>query len=270
MNLRLIDIGGSGLKTAILKLSNIQSLAPQIESRHFDKPNWDDFAGWLAQQGLLDSEVLGISCAGFITLDGIVKLCRVAGWRDKPLVRETQMQAPGTQVFLLNDAEAHLMAHMEESRCPMLNVALGTSLGFAMADANGQLVRALDGLNFDLGEIPLPTSAAEKKVWWALGSAGLAALQKQHGGEAGAAQFGYRLGAFLATLCGLFRPKTIVLSGGITAHWWDHFHSTMETEFSQSIPAWCPTPTLVRSPFARDAALIGMALYSARQIEYPA
>jgi len=267
MNLRLIDIGGSGVKTAKLRLSEVQSPVPQIARRHFDKPNWNDFAGWLADEGLLDCEVIGISCAGFITLDGIVKLCRVAGWRDKPLVREIQKQSPGTRVFLLNDAEAHLMAHAEESRWPMLNVALGTSLGFAMADTNGQLVRALDGVNFDLGEIPLPTSAQEKKVWWALGSAGLAALQKQHGDEAGAAQFGYRLGAFLATLSGLFRPKIIVLSGGITARWWDHFHTTMEVEFHQSIPAWCPKPTLLRSPFARDAALIGIARNAAQQVQ---
>lgn len=264
---RLIDIGGSGVKTAKLRLSDLQSPDPQIASRHFDKPNWNDFAGWLADVDLLDCEVIGISCAGFITMDGTVKLCRVAGWQDKPLVREIQEQAPGTRVFLLNDAEAHLMAHAEESRCLMLNIALGTSLGFAMADANGQLVRALDGLNFDLGEIPLPTSAPEKKVWWALGSAGLAALQKRHGDEAGAAQFGYRLGAFLATVCGLFRPQTLVLSGGITAHWWDHFHTPMEAEFHQSIPAWCPAPTLLRSPFARDAALVGMARYAVRQVQ---
>ena len=267
MNLQLIDIGGSGVKTAKLRLSDLQSPNPQIDSRHFEKPNWNDFASWLADEGLLDCKLIGVSCAGFITLDGIVKLCRVAGWRDKPLERDIQKQSPGTRVLLLNDAEAHLMAHMEEPRCPMLNVALGTSFGFAMADANGQLVHALDGLNFDLGEIPLPTSAPEKKVWWALGSAGLAALQKQHGDKAGAAQFGYRLGAFLATLSGLFRPETIVLSGGITARWWDHFHSTMEIEFHQSIPAWCPTPTLLRSPFARDAALIGMARYAARQFQ---
>jgi predicted NBD/HSP70 family sugar kinase len=267
MNLRLIDIGGSGVKSVRVRLADIAGPLPRLQTQHFAHPDWTDFVGWLADEGLLDTEVLGISCAGFITLDGIVKLCRIAGWLDKPLVREIQKQSPGTRVFLLNDAEAHLMAHVSGDSGSIITIALGTSLGFAMADANGQLIRALDGLNFDLGEIPLPTSAPEKKVWWALGSAGLAALQKQHGDEAGAAQFGYRLGAFLATVCGLFRPQTLVLSGGITARWWDHFHATMETEFDQSLPAWCPKPTLLRSPFARDAALIGMARYSSGQLQ---
>jgi len=159
------------------------------------------------------------------------------------------------------------MAHVSANSGSIITIALGTSLGFAMADDKGHLIRALDGLNFDLGEIPLPTSAPEKKVWWALGSAGLPALQKHHGDEAGAAQFGYRLGAFLATVGGLFRPQTLVFSGGITARWWDHFHTPMETEFHQSIPAWCPTPTLLRSPFARDAALIGIARYMAQPLQ---
>ncbi len=264
---RLIDIGGSGVKTARLPLSECLKPLPEMQSQHFEHPKWNDFAVWMAQQGLLDSDVLGISCAGFVTLAGHVNLCRVAGWSDKPLAREIQKHAPGTRVFLLNDAEAHLMAHVEEERCPMLNLALGTSLGFAMADQTGHIVRALDGLNFDLGGMPLPTSAAEKEVWWALGSSGLKELQEHRGDEAGAARFGYRLGAFMGTLCGLFRPKTMVLSGGITSRWWDNFHPTMEKEFHESKPDWCSTPTLLRSPFGRDAALVGIARYSVRQLQ---
>ncbi len=158
------------------------------------------------------------------------------------------------------------MAHTSDSQNPVMTVALGTSLGFATSDKRGNIVRALDGMNLDLGEMPIATSASEKKVWWALGSRGLAELQAQRGNEPGAAQFGYRLGAFLASMCGVFRPKTIVLSGGITERWWDAFHSTMEHEFRTTKPTWCGDVKLLRSPHGGNAALAGIARYALRPL----
>jgi len=37
---------------------------------------------------------------------------RVGGWRNKNLVDEIKQVLPNAKVYLLNDAESHLMAHM--------------------------------------------------------------------------------------------------------------------------------------------------------------
>jgi predicted NBD/HSP70 family sugar kinase len=73
--------------------------------------------------------------------------------------------------------------------------------------------------------------------------------------------FGYRLGAFLSNLAGIFQPKTIVLSGGITELYWDEFKSSLRSEFSQSKPDWLEEPQIRSSPYGKNAALRGMAKY---------
>lgn len=261
MTYRLFDIGGSGVKT--VRLNNLQQTVSEdtFEVTHYNKPDWADFTNWLKNMGLLDSDIIGISCAGFVEADKQIKMFRVGGWRDKNLVDEIKQILPNAKVFLLNDAEAHLMAHQGLSEYPQMSISLGTSLGFALADKNGNIVRTLADINFDIGAMTIPTNASSNQVWWALGSNGLGELQNNLGELEGIKHFGYRLGAFLITICSIFRPKSVLISGGIAEKCWNDFQAPMFSEFKHSKPDWLESPNIYKSPFGVNAALVGIGKY---------
>lgn len=239
--LRIFDIGGSGIKTARLYLtSNFETLGDQ-EVEYYDQPNWVQFPQWAHNDGLLDYELIGISCAGFIENNQIVKYFRAARWLDKPLVKEIAAFHPSSEIYVLNDAEAHLIAHNDLYPTPCMAISLGTSLGFSISDQNGSIIRPSDGLNFDVGDLSLPVRASNKKVWWAMGTNGLAELQRSYGREHGIARFGDRLGVFLANICSIFRPTAVVLSGGITESGWKIFKQPMLKNCQ--IKNWLPPVT---------------------------
>lgn len=257
----VLDIGGSGVKTAKLTTSNLDTDCADIIVTHFSEPNWQHFTDWMHTNGLLKLPLIGISCAGFVNKQGLIGRSHVTGWDNFPLRDVIQKYATHSRVFVLNDAEAHLMAHADLYAHPMMCISLGTSLGFAITDESGQLVRLADGFNFDLGDMTIATRASNNRVWWALGSMGLQELQHNLGEAKGTQLFGSRLGAYLAMLCGVFRPKTIVLSGGISADCGHQFHETMMNEF-RSYTLGYPKNTVVNiylSPYGANAALVGIA-----------
>ena len=85
--MQLIDIGGSGIKSVQLPLYGDPNLSESAMT-HYETPNWGNFVPWLAENGLLDCEHIGISCAGFINSNGLIKLCRIAGWENVNLVND--------------------------------------------------------------------------------------------------------------------------------------------------------------------------------------
>lgn len=261
MTYRLFDIGGSGVKTVQLLHLHQGFSENSLEVTHFNNPNWTDFTNWLNKEGLLDSDVFGISCAGFIEADKQVKMFRVGDWHDKKLVDEIKQFVPKAEVFLLNDAEAHLMAHQGLCEYPQMSISLGTSLGFALADRNGNIFRTLADINFDIGAMRLSTKASNNQVWWALGSNGLLELQNNLGELEGVKHFGYRLGAFLNSICSIFRPKSVLISGGIADKFWNDFKAPVISEFNHSKPDWLESPNISKSPFGVNAALVGMGNY---------
>ena len=218
----------------------------------------------------------------------IITLFRVGNWHDKNLFHELELYTKELKIFeekydnrilqqsgesyfvkpnlyLLNDAESHLLAHTDLYKNPIMSVCLGSSLGFAISDRQGKIVKTLNGYNFDIGEMSLPTRASNKAVWWALGKHGLSELQSNMGFENGTKHYGYRLGALLVSLCSIFRPKTIVLSGGITEKNWFLFKDNMLSEFNKTKPDWLDETQIKKSPFCDKAALIGMVKFIKNQ-----
>ncbi len=283
MILQLLDIGGSGVKAVKildvcdinhhlhvtllergiknLKYLDVSDALNHYKISHYSNVDWNNFAQWASRKGLLDADLIGISCAGFILPDKKVELFSTGGWHNKEIVKEIHEYKPHSKVFLINDAEAHLMAHDGLNQNPTMSISLGTSLGFAISNNNGEIMRSLNGINYDLGEMILPTRAENNKVWWALGSSGLQSLQKTYGNIEGTKHFGSRLGSFLITLCSIFRPTSIVFSGGITASCWEAFKVPMETEFNTQKPSWLNSVTFSKSPYSDNAALIGIGNY---------
>lgn len=259
MRFRGLDIGGSGVKSILL--SDLNDDLKKDAVKYYKNPDWEHFTSWLHRNNLINTDIIGISCAGFIDPSGIVKMFRAGNWINKSLSSEIISHSPKAKVILLNDAEAHLMAHYDLYKNPQMCIALGTSLGFAINDKNGVIVRPLNNINFDIGQLSIPTKASNNRVWWALGSNGLKELQDSMGKNDGTRHFGYRLGTLIGNLCSVFRPQTVVFSGGITEAWWPVFQETMISEFIHEKPDWLEQPDFVKSPFSSEAALVGMAKY---------
>jgi len=258
MEIRVLDIGGSGVKTTKLKFSDDLILQVNINVEHFPDPDWANFTQWLHKNNLIDSQYIGISSAGFIKSDSIVSLFRIGGWINKPIIDDIKELSPNAKVYILNDAESHLMAHAKMYDNPQMSISLGSSLGFAISNNEGKIIRPTDNMNFDLGAVKIPTSAKNKQVWWALGSKGLKELQNNLGETEGVIQYGYRLGSFLTDICSVFRPKTVVFSGGITQRWWETFSNYTINEFNHQKPDWLDPPKFIKSPYGKNAALIGI------------
>lgn len=267
MKIRAIDIGGTGVKMAVFQAGGTKVADARTYEKLGVPPDWQAFEHWLSTKINLDADCVAVSCAGLVdSSTGKVMHCGVAGWVHRPLGENLKALCPGAKVHVLNDAEAHLYAHLAESRQPLLVVAMGSALGLAMTDADGHFVRTRGALPIELGVLRLATSASRKEAWWALGRPGFNELVAQRG-EAGAVeQFGYRLGAFLAQLTGAFLPRSIVVSGGFAAHYWSGLQSAVEHEFRQNLPDYVrdDPPTITNSPYGRQAALVGIARYAAR------
>ena len=116
-------------------------------------------------------------------------------------------------------------------------------------------------LTLILESCPYQQEQVSAKYGGLWGLHGLEELEKTLGREKGVIHFGYRLGAFLSGLCSIFRPKTVVLSGGISESRWNQFSASMLKEFDSSKPDWLDRPDIVKSPYGQNAALIGVANY---------
>lgn len=258
-----LDIGGSGVKSAIFSKSKDGTLNLEKPVSYLQNPEWGSIEDWLYDHIGGGWASLSISCGGFMDYtNGAVKLFRIANWHDKPLMQNLQERFPDTRMFLLNDGEAHLYAHHDLYDHPQMCLALGTSLAFAITNNSGKFIRAGQNTNFDIGEVKLKTNAHDPHVWWALGSHGLKHLQDKFGDKEGTRHFGYRLGSFLKDFASIFQPATIILSGGITESCWPVFQENLFSEFSQSKPDWLKMPSIVQSPYGREAALRGMAKWA--------
>ncbi len=254
---RVIDIGHSGLKTYACIWNQFKKKPIKLTPESMAKPDYNNFLHWLGKEGLFDSDYYGVSVPGIVNSIGEVKFSHVTGWQNRKLQKELHDYLH-KEVVVLNDAEAHLLAHFDFNRHPQMCIALGTSLGFATTDKMGRLFRAGDCANFEVGQIPLVTRAKNKQVWWALGSEGLKELQQDQGEVDGAKQFGYRLGNFLATLVALYRPSTVYLSGGLADKWGQLFLPMVKNELEKNLPDWLIHPKLSLSPYGRQAGLVGL------------
>lgn len=249
----VVDIGGSGTRFAVLKdgrfsrihRESIGSMEQLIESLQRIEP-------WPRH--------VAISVPGFVEHNtGTVRLSRVAPWLQGGLRESLEGSFPGTRAFVLNDGEAHAMSMLQHSDLKLgaISVALGTSLAFGVLDKAGQLLRPLNGENWDLGDFRLHTSAPDEAAWWALGAAGLRELKEKRPADA-LERFGYRLGGFLNQLTVIFRPRTIGLSGGhITGHW-PAMRKFVAEEMNR-LPAHLAGP-MIRPAQAPEAALEGLAV----------
>lgn len=251
-----VDIGGQGVKLAQFSASGGEiKRVGKVDSWH---PNdWNHFESELRKRFDFSGWIVGVSCAGFVdTPNGVVRLSRATDWSDYPL-RKSMLAAGAKSVVVMNDAEAHLLAHHDEP-LTLLNIALGTAPGIALLNEQGEIMKPSPYSNLDIGHFKLHTSS-EKLAGDGLGKKAYKELLHDLGTKQGCWRYGARLGAFTAQMCNIFQPKTIVFSGGLVETNWEYIYEPLLEQVQGALPVWLKPPTLKRSRHGALAALQGIA-----------
>lgn len=256
----VVDSGGSSTRLAAVKSRRL-STPVSVQSLQ----SLDDLVDQIARVSTRPSGI-AVSIAAFVERStGFVRLSRHAPWSQGPLA-DRLAETFSCAVDVMNDGEAHALAMLGDPDVKLgaISVSLGTAVGIGIMGAGGRVLRPLSGENWDLGELRLHTRASRKELWWALGSEGLAELQRNLGVADGTAQYGYRLGSALRELTVIFQPATIMLSGGIAFRLWSDMRSTIADEL-HALPSHARSPRVLLSPH-REAALVGLSRLSDREV----
>lgn len=202
---------------------------------------------------------VGISVSGHVDADrGRVVASRAAAWAEGDLRTElvARLDAP---VSVIGDGDAHALAitRLPDVRYGGIAISLGASLAFGALNSHGALIHPCGVTGWDLGHWRIVGDGTNTEAWWALGGHGLYDLEREHGDDA-AELYAYRLASFLVDTVQLFRPRTVLLTGGIVTGLGDALHEPVAEQLN-TLPTTVPTPRVVFSP-SRDTALFGAAV----------
>ena len=247
----VIDIGGSGTRVGVVTPHGIAGV------RRENVNSVDELSAVITTRSRNIGGV-ALSIAGFVHSEsGSVGLSRCAPWLEGNLRDMLAAKLPpGIPIHIVNDGEAHALALKNQPNLQLgaFNLSIGTSPGLGALDTSGNPYRAIDGGNWDIGDMLVKTSAPRPNAWWCLGEEGLEELINTHGKEKGLRRFGYRLGHFMTQLAIILRPRTVGLSGGIITRYWPHFKEGVNAEFN---PSNMPTPDIIVQK-DDEAALCGL------------
>jgi predicted NBD/HSP70 family sugar kinase len=202
---------------------------------------------------------VGVSVTGHVDADrGVVEVSRAAAWAEGRL-RDDLVSLVDAPVSVLGDGDAHALAltRLPDVEYGGIAISLGESLAFGALDRHGALIRPCGRTGWDLGHWRLVTDNGTTEVWWGLGGHGLYDLEREHG-DGAAEIYAYRLGTFLVDAVQLFRPRTVLLTGGIVVGLAEALHGPVAEQL-QGLPVSVTSPRVVYSP-SRDTALFGAAV----------
>lgn len=268
-----VDMGSSGARVARIEVdrsearivSELVPIAKTLGRRGFRRVLRDAVAG---------VDAVGVAIAGPTDPStGEVRFAGAYPWARGDLAGRWSARL-GVPVGVLNDAEAHLVAHRDLGRHPMVCLAVGTGLGFAMTDDTGALRRPRADTNWELGHLPVTGSVyhastdPEDRAVLALSGRGLHTLRQTHGEAAGTERFTARMANFVHATALVFQPRTVVLAGGVAAALGPDLVAAARTVLSGHWPAslrWDP-PVVLDSPFGGNSALLGAAHTAADRV----
>lgn len=248
----VVDMGGSGTRIGAVVGGRVVGVhSAQVATA-------EDLAAAILAVDASPSGV-GVSINGRVDADrGRVTASRAAAWAEGDL-RTELLELLDTPVSVIGDGDAHALAitRLPDVEYGAIAISLGASLAFGALNHHGALIHPCGHTGWDLGHWRLVGDGANTEAWWALGGHGLYDLEREHGDDA-AELYAYRLGSFLIDTVQLFRPRTVLLTGGIVVGLGTALHGPVADQL-QSLPITLPTPRVVYSP-SRDTALFGAAV----------
>ena len=261
-------MGASGPRVALV---DIDGDAPRIVGDVVSLKKPRNLRGCAKALGSALGDVAGIGIAIAAPTDpstGSVSSSLAYPWATGPLGRDLG-DALGTRVSVLNDAEAHLRAHTALGAHPMLCLALGSGLGFAITDSTGAFHRPRPDTCWDPGHFIIRPHAEGRDprfdhAVWGLASTGLAHAKDELGDDGGTAAFCEDVGLFVFNMARLFQPHTVVFAGGIPSTIGGQLTEQVRQSLARRWPprsSWAQ-PDVLTSPYGAHSALIGAALYS--------
>lgn len=248
----VVDIGGSGTRIGAV-------VAGQVVGVHaVEVATVEDLAAAVRAVDKSPAGV-GISLNGHVDADrGQVVASRAAAWAEGEL-RTELVRLLDTPVSVIGDGDAHALAltRLPDVEYGGVAISLGASLSFGALNHHGALIHPCGRTGWDLGHWRVVADGANTEAWWGLGGHGLYDLEREHGDEAPEI-YAYRLGSFLVDAVQLFRPRTVLLTGGIVVGLGAALHRPVAEQL-ESLPISVPAPRVVYSP-SRDTALYGAAV----------
>lgn len=247
----VVDIGGSGTRIGAVVNGNVVGVhSAQVATA-------DDLAAAILDVDRTPAGV-GISISGHVDADrGRVFASRAAAWAEGDL-RTALGSLIDAPVSVIGDGDAHALAitRLPDVRHGGIAISLGASLAFGALNQHGALIHPCGSTGWDLGHWRLVGDGANTEAWWALGGHGLYDLERKHG-DGAAEIYAFRLGSFLVDAVQLFRPRTVLLTGGIVVGLGEALHGPVAEQL-RGLPLTVATPRVVFSP-SRDTALYGAA-----------
>jgi len=244
-----VDVGGSGIKGAIVNTTNGDLLSERIRIET-PQPATPEAVGLTISELARQQQWSGPIGIGFPAAiqHGIA---RTASNIDKSFigtaVSELFSSQTGCPVFVANDADVAGMAEMrfgagKDNNGVVLIVTIGTGLGTALF-TNGQMLP-----NTELGHIYLDNGFEAERF------ASEAAKEAE---ELKWKQWGLRFNHYLSTMEALLWPDLIILGGGASAK--------LE-KFEALLTVKAP---VVAAKFLNQAGIVGAALYAESQLDQP-
>ncbi|WP_010540810.1 ROK family protein [Dietzia alimentaria] len=248
----VVDMGGSGTRIGAVVNGNVVGVhSAQVSTA-------EDLAAAILAVDSSPAGV-GVSINGRVDADkGQVLASRAAAWAEGGLRSElvSLIDAP---VSVIGDGDAHALAltRLPDVTHGGIAISLGASLSFGALNHHGALIHPCGHTGWDLGHWRLTGDGTNTEVWWALGGHGLYDLEREHG-DGAPEIYAYRLGSFLVDAVQLFRPRTVLLTGGIVVGLGEALHGPVAEQLG-GLPLSVTTPRVVYSP-SRDTALFGAAV----------
>ncbi|MVZ90191.1 ROK family protein [Microbacter sp. ANSKLAB05] len=248
----VVDMGGSGTRIGAVKNGRV------VGVHRAEVATAQDLAAAIRAVDPSPGGV-GVSITGHVDSDrGVVQASRAAAWAEGPL-RNDLVSLLDAPVSVMGDGDAHALAltRLPDIEFGGIAISLGESLAFGALDQHGALIRPCARSGWDLGHWRLVTDNGTTEAWWGLGGHGLYDLEREHG-DGAAEIYAYRLGTFVVDAVQLFRPRTVLLTGGIVVGLGEALHAPVAEQL-HSLPNSVITPRVVYSP-SRDTALFGVAV----------
>ena len=248
----VVDIGGSGTRIGAVVDGHV------VGVHSAEVATAEDLAA--AIRAVDDAPAgVGVSLNGRVDADrGEVAASRAAAWAEGEL-RTELVSLLDVSVSVIGDGDAHALAltRLPQVEYGGLAISLGASLAFGALNRHGALINPCGRTGWDLGHWRIVGDGSNTEAWCALGGHGLYDLEREHG-DGAAEIYAYRLGSFLVDTVQLFRPRTVLLTGGIVVGLGEALHGPVAEQL-ESLPHTLYAPRVVYSP-SRDTALFGAAV----------